>query len=291
MAATLAERLRTLYPEASGVSRKDWLQRGRVSVNGTVVRDGRTPITAGDRVVLGKETVARAKLPHPLTLVHEDAHLIVVEKPADLLTIATDTEQERTAYRMVFGYLAAARPPTRPFIVHRLDRQTSGLVVFAKSVDVKRRLQEQFAARSVLREYVGVVEGRVAAEAGVLEDRIVETPTLKVRRAGRAEAGGRLAVTRYRVRERRAAATVLDVTLGTGRRHQIRVQLAALGHPVVGDHTYHAETDPLRRLCLHATTLGFVHPATGAPVRFESPVPSGFARVGRHVRRRTPQLD
>src|SRR5262249_41951705 len=101
MAATLAERLRTLYPKASGVSRKDWLQPGRVSVNGTVVRDGRTPVATDDRVVLGKETVARVRLPHPLKLVHEDAHLIVVEKPADLLTIATDTEQERTVYRMV----------------------------------------------------------------------------------------------------------------------------------------------------------------------------------------------
>lgn len=284
MTATLVERLRALYPEASGVSRKDWLQHGRVSVNGTVVRDGRTPVAAGDHVVLGKETVARTRLPHPLTLVHEDAHLIVVEKPADLLTIATDTEHERTAYRSVFAYLAAARPPARPFIVHRLDRQTSGLVVFAKSVDVKRRLQEQFAARTVLRGYVAIVEGRVAADAGVLEDRIVETPTLRVRRAGRAETGGRLAVTRYRVRERRAAATVLDVTLGTGRRHQIRVQLAGLGHPVVGDRTYHAEADPLRRLCLHATTLGFVHPVTGAAVRFESPAPSAFARVGRQLR-------
>ncbi len=281
MGATLGERLKALYPEASGVSRKDWLARGRVSVDGSVVRDGRTPVAPDARVVLGQETIARARLSHPLKLVHEDSQLLVVEKPVDLLTIATEAEQERTAFRMVFAYLAAARPPVRPFIVHRLDRQTSGLLVFAKSVDVKRRLQEQFAARSVTRGYVAIVEGRVAADEGVLEDRIVEGASLKVRRAGRGESGGRLAVTRYRVRERRAAVTVLDVTLGTGRRHQIRVQLAALGHPVVGDHTYHAATDPIRRLCLHATTLGFVHPATGAAVRFESPVPATFARVGR----------
>ena len=284
MPRTLADRLKELFPEASGVSRKDWLQRGRVSVNGAVVRDGRTPLAAEDRIALGKETVVRVRLPHPLKLVHEDAHLVVIEKPADLLTIATDAEQERTAYRMVFAYLAAARPPVRPLIVHRLDRQTSGLLVLAKSVDAKRRLQEQFAARTVVRGYVAIVEGRVAADAGVLEDRIVESPALKVRRAGRAETGGRLAVTRYRVRERRAAATVLDVTLGTGRRHQIRVQLAGMGHPVVGDHTYHAETDPLHRLCLHATRLGFVHPGTGKPVEFESPVPPAFARVGRHAK-------
>ncbi len=278
---TLAARLKELFPEASGVSRKDWLAHGRVTVNGQVARDGRIVLAEGDRVGLGHETVSRVSLTHPLKSVHEDEHLIVIEKPADLLTIATDKEQERTAYRLVFAYLAAKRPPERPWIVHRLDRQTSGLLVVAKSMVAKRHLQEQFAARAVTRGYVAVVEGRVAADAGRLEDRIVEGTSLRVRTAGAREAGARLAVTRYRVRERRATVTVLDVELGTGRRHQIRVQLAALGHPVVGDRTYHAATDPVRRLCLHAATLGFVHPATGAAVRFESPAPAAFARVGR----------
>ena len=286
MAATLAERLKQLYPEASGVSRKDWLAHGRVTVNGAVVRDGRTAVAAGDRIGLGKETVARVHLPNPLRLVHEDEHLLVIDKPTDLLTIATDKEQERTLYRMAWSYLAACRPPSRPLIVHRLDRQTSGLLVLAKSVAAKRRLQEQFALGSVTRGYVAVVEGRVAADGGVLEDRIVQNKSLRVRTAGPAEVGSRLAVTRYRVRERRATATVLDLLLGTGRRHQIRVQLAALGHPVVGDRIYHAETDPVRRLCLHACALGFAHPATGAPVRFESPVPKAFARVGGAAERR-----
>jgi 23S rRNA pseudouridine1911/1915/1917 synthase len=278
---TLAARLKDLFPEASGVSRKDWLAHGRVTVNGAVVRDGRTTVADGDRIRLGDETVARVTLGHPLRLVYEDDHLLVIEKPADLLTIATDKEQERTAYRLVFSYLQSKRPPTRPLIVHRLDRQTSGLLVLAKTTAAKRTLQEQFAGRSVTRGYVAIVEGRVAEDAGTLEDRIVQNTALKVRRAGAKEAGARLAVTRYRVRERRPTVTILDVMLGTGRRHQIRVQLAALGHPVVGDHTYHAKTDPIRRLCLHATTLGFVHPATGAAVRFESPLPATFARVAR----------
>jgi 23S rRNA pseudouridine1911/1915/1917 synthase len=279
--ATLATRLKERFPEASGVSRKDWLAHGRVTVNGEVVRDGRTPVGDGDRIRLGDETVTRVTLGRPLGLVYEDEHLLVIDKPADLLTIATDSEQERTAYRLVFSYLAAKRPPVRPLIVHRLDRQTSGLLVLAKSAAAKRHLQEQFAARAVTRGYVAVVEGRVAADTGTLEDRILQSKSLRVRPAGPKEEGARLAVTRYRVRERRAAATVLDVTLGTGRRHQIRVQLAALGHPVVGDRAYHAKTDPVKRLCLHATTLGFVHPATGAAVSFTSPVPPPFARVGR----------
>ncbi len=278
---SLAERLHALFPDASGVSRKDWLARGRVTVNGTIVRDGRTPVAETDRVRLGPETVARVTLPHPLQLVHEDDALLVIEKPADLLTIATATQQERTAYRMVYAYLASKRPPARPLIVHRLDRQTSGLLVLAKSVAVKRELQQQFAARTVTRAYVAIVEGRVTHDSGTLEDRIVQSSALRVRRARADEEGARLAVTRYRVRERGPATTVLDVTLGTGRRHQIRVQLAALGHPVVGDRTYNAATDPIRRLCLHATALGFIHPATHEHVRYESPVPPAFARAHR----------
>ncbi len=281
MTATLAGRLKELYPEASGVSRKQWLAQGRVTVNGHVVRDGRTLLVPTDRVGLGLATVARVALSAPLQLVHEDEHLLVIEKPADLLTIATESERERTVYRMVWSYLAAARPPTRPLIVHRLDRQTSGLLVLAKSTAAKRDLQAQFAARSVTRGYVAVVEGGVVADAGTLEGKILQGRSLRVRPAARDEAGARTAITRYRVRERRSTVTVLDITLGTGRRHQIRVQLAAAGHPVVGDRAYGATSDPIKRLALHAAILSFVHPGTGAAVRFESRVPAAFARVGR----------
>jgi len=286
-ALTVAGRLKELFPEASGVSRKDWLARGRVSLNGRVVRDGRTAVASGDRVVLGGETVARVVLSPPLRLVFEDAHILVIDKPADLLTIATDSERERTAFRLVWSYLAQARPPVRPLIVHRLDRQTSGLLVLAKSGEAKRHLQAQFKARSVTRHYHAVVEGAVAADAGTLEGTLLQTASLRVRPADRGEAGARLAITRYRVRERRAAATALDLELGTGRRHQIRVQLAAAGHPVVGDHAYGAATDPLKRLCLHATMLGFIHPENGSPVHFESPRPAGFTQVGRRVEPRS----
>ena len=187
--ATLAARLKEIFPDASGVSRKDWLARGRVTVNGAVVRDGRAVVADGDRVRLGAETVARVTLSHPLRLVHEDDQLLVIEKPADLLTIATESGQERTAYRLVFAYLQSKRPPVASLIVHRLDRQTSGLLVLAKSTAVKRDLQSQFAARTVTRGYVAVVEGRVASDAGTLEDRIVQNSALHVRRAGPGEEG------------------------------------------------------------------------------------------------------
>lgn len=164
----------------------------------------------------------------------------------------------------------------RLFIVHRLDRETSGLLVFAKSAEVKRALQARFAARDVERVYVAVVEGRVGQDAGTLRDRVGEDPTtLRVRVVRR---GGREALTEYRVRERRARSTVLELRLGTGRRGQIRAQLAALGHPIVGDRDHGSSRDPVGRLCLHATVLGFAD-ARGRIRRFVSPPPPAFARA------------
>ena len=243
-------------------------------VNGEVIRRGDVDVTPDDRVTLG---VPPAVFPPALGLVHEDDDLIVVDKPAGLLTIATAGERHRTAYRMLADYVAAQPGRQRLFIVHRLDRETSGLLVFAKSFAAKRALQAQFEARTVERVYVAVVEGRVASAAGTLRDRVTEHPrSLRVHttRGGR----GREAVTRYRVLERRAQSTVLELALETGRRGQIRAQLAALGHPIVGDTSFGSRRDPVRRVCLHATRLGFVD-GTGRSRRFESAVPGAFHRI------------
>jgi 23S rRNA pseudouridine1911/1915/1917 synthase len=266
----LAERVRALFPEASGRSRKHWLEHGRVEVNGRVVRDGTAPIAPGDRVTLGRH--GAVPFPPALGLVHEDEHLVVVDKPAGLLTVATGRERNRTAYRLLWDYLHAQRPPRRPFIVHRLDRETSGLLVFAKSVAAKRHLQTQFEARQVERIYLAVVDGRVTDDEGTLESRLVEDRGLRVRSGAR----GRQAITHYRVRERRRDSTLLELRLGTGRRHQIRVQLAEQGHPIVGDTAHGGPGGRFGRVCLHATRLGFVHPKSGAPMRFERRAPGAW---------------
>jgi 23S rRNA pseudouridine1911/1915/1917 synthase len=251
---------------------RGWLASGRVRVDGVVVRRGATDVAAAARITLG---AAAPTFPPALRLVHEDEDLLVVDKPPGLLTVATERERERTAYRLLFEYVAGQGGRTsrgttpRLFIVHRLDRETSGLLVFAKSAAIKRRLQEQFATRTVERGYVAVVEGRMRDDAGVLRDHIVTDPTtLRVRTAR----GGREAITQYRVRERRARSTVLELRLRTGRRGQIRAQLAALGHPIVGDRAFGATSDPLRRVCLHAAVLGFID-AHGRARRFTSPGP------------------
>jgi 23S rRNA pseudouridine1911/1915/1917 synthase len=266
--------LHALFPDSSARARKQWLGAGRVRVNGSVVRRGDVAVRAGDRVELGTPS---ATFPAALRLVHEDEDLIVVDKPSGLLTIATEQERQRTAYRMLADYVTAPGAGARLFIVHRLDRETSGLICFAKSAAAKRVLQEQFAARTVQRVYSAVVEGRMSQDEGVLTDRLAEGRSLRVRPTSD-RVRGREAITRYRVLERRRSSTWLELSLVTGRRGQIRAQLAGAGHPVVGDRDYGSRRDPLRRLCLHATRLGFRHPR-GPAVEFSSPAPPTFQGV------------
>lgn len=271
-AATLSARLRALFPEASGRSLKQWLESGRIELNGRVCRDGRIMVDARDRVVLG--TRGRVPFPRGLGLVHEDAAMVVVDKQPGLLSMATERERERTAYRLLWDYLAAQRPRARPFIVHRLDRETSGLLVFAKSEATKRSLQAQFEARTVERVYVALVRGKVRRDAGTLESRLVEDKSLRVHPTSGPE--GKTAITSYRVIGHGQDTTLLELSLGTGRRRQIRVQLAAIGHPIVGDREHGGPSGPFRRLCLHAKRLGFVHPTTGKPMRFDSAAPEAW---------------
>ncbi len=270
--ARLGDRLRVLYPEAPGRRVKQWLAGGRVRVNGVVVRRGDASLGPDDRIELGRPEVA---FPSPLRLVHEDEHLLVVDKPPGLLTIATEAERTRTAYRLLQGWVEAKREG-RIFVVHRLDRETSGLLVFARTPAVKRLLQAQFQARTPERVYVARVEGAVREEDGELTANLVEDRALRVRPVpgGRR---GRHAITRYRVLERYRGATLLELVLVTGRRGQIRAQLAALGHPIVGDRAYGGRRDSIGRVCLHATRLGFVHP-NGRRVVFASPPPPAFRR-------------
>jgi 23S rRNA pseudouridine1911/1915/1917 synthase len=246
-----------------------------VRVNGVVVRRGDEEVRPEDRVELGAPS---APFPAALRLVHEDEDLIVIDKPPGLLTIATEHERQRTAYRLLSDYVAAqGKRSARLFIVHRLDRETSGLICFAKSAAAQAALQAQFAARSARRVYVAVVEGEMPGPEGTLSDRLVEDPSLRVRTT-KDRRRGREAITRYRVLARNRAATRLELTLVTGRRGQIRAQLARTGHPVLGDRDYGSRSDPLGRLCVHATHLGFRHPR-GPTVEFTSPVPPSFLRA------------
>jgi 23S rRNA pseudouridine1911/1915/1917 synthase len=275
---TLGECLVHLFQGSSGKTRKQMLAGGRVRVNGAEARLPATPLAAGDVVEVGAKT-SHGPLPPGLRLVHEDHDVLVVDKPAGLLTIATARERRRTAYAHLMASMKARRPPGRVFIVHRLDRLASGLLVFARSPAAKEALQAQFRAHTTERVYLAVVEGQLTRDAGTVRSRLIDGEPGRVRETRDPERG-RPAVTHWRVLRRGAQHTLLEVRLETGRRHQIRVHLAGRGHPIAGDRTYGATTDPFGRLALHAHVLGFDHPQGGERLRFVSQAPSAFSRLG-----------
>jgi 23S rRNA pseudouridine1911/1915/1917 synthase len=210
-----------------------------------------------------------------LKLVFEDEDLIVVDKPAGLLTMATDKERRKTVYALLYQYLKNKKFSERIFIVHRLDREASGLLVFAKTESAKRHLQDQFKKRSATRKYVAVVEGRVRRDTDTIQSFLTENSIHRVY-STKDQRKGKLAITHIRVLKRSPQATLLEARLESGRKHQIRVHLSEQGHPILGDKTYGSQFNPLRRLALHAVSLSFGHPRTGRRLEFQSPCPPSF---------------
>ena len=259
---------------SSRSSVKEWLRHGRILVNGVAVTRHDQPIGPSDRITIA--STGRTSLPH-LAILHEDEHIIVVEKPCALLSVATDAEKDDTTFTRLAAILKA-RSEGRPYVVHRLDRETSGVLLFARSPGMRDRLQRDWDA--VEQTYFAVVDGTPREAAGTIENHLIEGKNLRVR-IGRPGGDAKLAITHYRVLGTRGAHTALEVKLGTGRKHQIRVHLASLGCPVIGDEVYGARTNPMRHLGLHAWRLAFDHPATGERIEVESPIPDVLKRFTR----------
>lgn len=206
-----------------------------------------------------------------LRIVHLDDTVVVVDKPPGLLSMGSEREKERTAYRILNTHLKALMktPLQQVFIVHRLDRETSGLMLFARNESAQAALRQNW--KNVTKKYQAIVEGVLSHAQGTLKDRLMESKSFMVHRV---ERGGELAITHYRVLGGKGDKSLLELTLETGRKHQIRVQLAALGYPIVGDRKYGARSDPARRLALHSCELKFRHPISGAAMEFRSALPA-----------------
>jgi 23S rRNA pseudouridine1911/1915/1917 synthase len=254
---------------------KQLLRSGRGTVNGASVTRHDHPLRPGDRVSIARDAPAPSA-PVGFPIVYEDPYLIVIDKPSGLLTVATVGEKADTAFALLNDYLNASKHG-RPFVVHRLDRDTSGLLLFAGSADVRDELQQNW--ERVTKTYLAVVEGTPRPAEGVVENYLTEGRDLRVRASTHSGKDAKRAVSRYRVRESRDGFSLVEVTLETGRKHQIRVHMAGLGCPVAGDKLYGAATNPAKRLCLHAWRLAFDHPVTGERVEVESPLPPALARV------------
>ncbi len=246
------------------------LKYGSLYVNGKVVKRYDHPLVTGDRlsIEIKKEASKEILRRFRIKLLYEDDHIIVIDKPPGLLSIATETERQRTAYYIINEYLKQKNE--RVFIVHRLDRDTSGVMVFAKTEEAKRRLQSSW--HNVEKIYLCLVEGRPEKKEGIITGYLKETETFLVHPA-KGSVNAKYAVTEYRVLKEGKDYTLLEVRIVTGRKNQIRAHLSGIGHPVAGDKKYGAKTDPFKRLCLHASNLSFRHPVTGRIMRFNSKIP------------------
>ena len=266
------------WPETKKTKIRSLLKRQSVTVNGGPVTQFNHPLQPGDVVRISPVRYAAPKssISSGIKVWFEDAHLIVIDKPSGLLSIASNAEDEKTAYFQLTNYLRGSnrRGSERVWIVHRLDKETSGLMVFAKTPEAKEFLQGHWEENE--KHYEAVVEGRLRNKAGVFSCDLDESNKFKVRIA-KASAMTRHAITHYNVLAEDSKVSLVRLRLETGRRHQIRVQLAAEGCPVIGDEKYGAATDPAGRLGLHATFLKFSHPATREEMRFTSPLPKALA--------------
>lgn len=280
-------RLDVVVADALGVSRSragELLRAGAVSVDGRSERKSYR-VAAGDVVEVADDERPPPPPPEGVVVVFEDDHLLVVDKPAGVVTHAAPGLAEGTLVDALLssGRTLATRPgPDRPGIVHRLDRDVSGLLVVAKTDEVYTALAAAMARREIERTYVAVVSGSPAVDRGKIDAPIGRDPRHPTRMSVLPE--GRPAVTWFRVLERLEAASLVEVRLETGRTHQIRTHLAAIGHPVVGDAAYGhdrslARSLGLARPFLHARRLAFTHPATGDRVEAESDPPEDLARV------------
>lgn len=284
--AYLVERPNTLLPflleTVKGKSRnnvKSLLSRRLIAVDGVPVSQFDTPLTPGQRVTVLSVSAPRADaLPFPI--LYEDEHLIVVNKPAKLLSVANEKEKNRTAYHMVTDYVKSRRVDDRIYVIHRLDRDTSGVLMFARDPETKELFQAHWNEMMTRRGYLALVEGVPKPERDTIRSHLIETAT-HLSFSGAPGKGSREAITNYEVIKSGGGYALLNISIDTGRKNQIRVHMKEMGHPVAGDKQYGARTNPIGRLCLHANELSFIHPATGQPVTFKTKMPRDFNRVFR----------
>ena len=300
--AFLLEYLFQLFPGQSRTGVKNMLSKGRILVNGKSRTAFDLPLKKGDRItVLSKGiSIARATRNDArsevekagVQILFEDENYIVVDKPSGMLTVATGKEK-KTLYALLNAYikvnarmqrkedLLSGREPDRStakiWIVHRLDRGTSGVLVFAKNERAKDILQSKWKDLVAERKYIAWLEGKLEKERGAIQSWLAENPkSLKMVSYDQEVPGSQLAITHYRVLSYSRHYTQVEFSLQTGRKNQIRVHAASLEHPVAGDEKYGAQTDPVKRLALHAETLVFRNPFSGKTVRCTSPLPACF---------------
>lgn len=257
---------------------KSLLSNRQILIDNRVYTQFNHPLQPGQTVTVAANRAPETTQYRGLTILYEDPSLIVINKQAGLLSMATNKERDRTAYGILSDYVKKENPGNKIFIVHRLDRETSGVMVFARSERVQQLMQESWNATTKERTYVALVEGVPEPKQGMISSYLRESKALIVYSSQNPD-NGQLAATNYLVLKSANGYALLELELETGRKNQIRVHMQDIHHPIAGDTKYGATTDPIGRLGLHAEVLTFEHPITGATMRFDAPVPKSFLSV------------
>lgn len=267
----LLEALNQISPQSSKNTLRSWIKEGRVQIDAVTVKNPSITVLKDQQVSVGqRKKMIRAGIP----ILFEDQDLVVIDKPKGLLSVATAFEKGETVHAL----LKAHYHPRKVFVVHRLDQDTSGVMVFALNQAANDKLKDLFEVHAIERAYTAIVEGQVSTPSGTWQSYQYEDSLYMVHET-QDETEGRLAITHFKRIAFSKRYTWLELHLETGRKNQIRVHCQSAGHSVVGDKKYGAQSNPLKRLCLHAHLLAFQHPFTKKNLRFESPVPEEFTRL------------
>jgi len=275
------ELMKFLMDKLPGKSRnniKSLLAGKQVFVDGKPIKQFNHPLVPGQQVYIRWSRVAPEKKYRGINIVYEDKDIIVVDKHAGLLSIPTDHEKSKTAFNMAGLFLESKGQENKLYVVQRLDRDASGLMVFARSEKAQHKLQSYWNDIVSKMVYLAVVEGVPEKMEGTITSYLKETRSLLVR-SGQHPKEGAKATTHYQVIKFGKSYSLLKITLETSRKHQLRVHMSDIGHPLAGDKKYGAKTSPIGRLALHAWGLAFKHPLHNEPLQFETPIPRKFLRL------------
>jgi 23S rRNA pseudouridine1911/1915/1917 synthase len=271
--ALLLDFLRENLKDMSRNNIKTILKHKQVAVDGAPITQFDFSLAPGDLVMVSKTRIADRKTSLPKIL-FEDDDLIVIDKPSGLLTIASDKEKTETAFRLMTEYVQRYNPHARLYVVHRIDRDTSGILMFCKKEDVRNIMQDKWNDIVSKRGYFAIVDGVPKEETKTIRTWLHQTTTQLMYSRFEPDEEGQEAITHYQIKKALKDHAFLDVQIDTGRKNQIRVHLKELGHPIIGDDKYHALTNPIKRLGLHAYALEFQHPITLKKFKFYAELPT-----------------
>lgn len=264
----MLEALQAMSPDSSKSTLRSWLKEGRILLNDQPCQDANKLLEPGDTLSLARK---RKILPLKMEILYEDSDFVIVDKPEGLLSVATDTQVDRTAHAILKEHYH----PRKVHVVHRLDQDTSGVMVFALNKEALEKLKVKFADHDIQRCYTAIVEGSMDGHKGTWREYLLEDEQYHVR----VNPQGELAITHWQIERAGDNWSRLAITLETGKKNQIRVHCSHAGHPVVGDKKYGAKTNPIKRLGLHAHLLAFKHPSSDKWMEFRSPIPESFDKL------------